>query len=473
MRKNYVKKEDYDFYSIVLPLKVAFSSSRKKFILRELEKLHPKLSAACFIKSWLHFKKGKIQADVAVMEKNLVASYKKRFPLESIYLPEKRKLILSRRKYPAVFGIFLLFAGFFSGKMLYETFFSRKKIAAEDISSILNSNCNPKNVDSGLLGLPSLPVLLAPSQLVVSVFSSVSKNGGKISSFSWNHGICSFSISGCSSEDIAQAQYCVVSYKDNKPVFSLAVPVAEKTEIEDIENSDEENPLYLQFRKSLENASESRDLIETLRKMRSTGEIELLSPEDFKRKNENNEKNVQDENKNSENEKNDFRSSIKKVRGELFRLGASIHQEHLTKKNAEFEFSVPEDIFYSALKICGIEAKKIGWQETSFSVEKSGSKNTVKVVFSREKENQNIDACFSPLLLTANYAWLFKSEDLKLEAKKTALFSASKKSEMKNTEVLSPRGTMEKLGQIKRNDGFTYVYYKKSDGKILCERLEA
>lgn len=471
MRKNYIKKEDYDFYSIEMPLKIAFSRKRKNFILRELEKMHPKLTASCFIKSWFRLKKGKIQAFVAVIEKNLIAGYKKQFSLGNLYIPEKGKFVLSGSKYSIFAGIFLLLiAGIFSGKMIYETFFQKKKISADEKLSLSND----KKINSEAI----LPVLLAPSELVAAVFSSVSKNGGRISSFSWERGICTFSINGCSSEDVAQAQYCVVSYKDNKPHFTLAVPVSEKTDFtnEDNESSDAENSPYSQFRKSLENASNARDLIETLRKMRSTGEIELLTPENFNQKNRNNAENSRNQDENPENKKVDCQSSIKKVREELFRLGASIQQEHLTEKSAEFEFSVPEEIFYSALKICGTEAKKIGWKETSFSVEKSGSQNHVKVAFSREKEDQNINACFSPLLLTASYAWLFKSESLKLVPKSAPLFTAAKNRPFENREKMknwNSQEKREKLGEIKRNDGFTYVYYKKSDGKITCERKEA
>ena len=86
MRKNYIRKEDYDFYSIEMPLKIAFSRKRKNFILRELEKMHPKLTASCFIKSWFRLKKGKIQAFVAVIEKNLIAGYKKQFSLGNLYI---------------------------------------------------------------------------------------------------------------------------------------------------------------------------------------------------------------------------------------------------------------------------------------------------------------------------------------------------------------------------------------------------
>lgn len=471
MRKIYIKKEDYDFYSIEMPLKIAFSRKRKNFLLRELEKLHPKLTASCFIKSWLCLKKGKIQAFVAVIEKKFIAGYKKQFSLGNLYIPEKGNFVLSGSKYSIFAGIFLLLiAVIFSWKTIYETFFQRKKIFADEKMSLSSDKrINPEAV---------LPVLLAPSELVVAVFSSVSKNGGRITSFSWERGICTFSINGCSSEDVAQAQYCVVSYKDNKPRFKLSVPVSEKTDFadEDNENSDVEISPYSQFKKSLENASNARDLIETLRKMRSTGEIELLTPESFNQKNRNNAEKSQNQDENPENQKVDCQSSIKKVREEFFRLGASIQQEHLTEKSSEFEFSVSEEIFYSALKICGMEAKKIGWKETSFSVEKSGNQNHVKVVFSREKENQNINACFSPLLLTASYAWLFKSESLNVVPKSAPLFTVAKNLPFENREKTKNRNSQEKrekLGEIKRNDGFTYVYYKKSDGKISCERKEA
>lgn len=397
MKKNYVRQEDYDFYSIRLPLKVAVSRRRKSFILRELEKIHPKVSSSCFVKSWLHFKKGKIQADVAVMEKSLLARYKNRFPGSPLYLPEKRQNPISGSKKVSFFvsAALVLAAGFFGGKILLDVFSVHKKsseniLIAED------------EVPAGA----ALPVLLAPSKLISAVFSSVGKSGGRLTSFSYNRGICTFGISGCDVENVAEAQYCVVSYKDNRPQFTLSVPVSTENRILDFQEDAEIIP------------------------------------------------------------QTDYQNSVKKVRAEIFHLGGNIQKEHVTENQAEFEFSAPEELFFTALHVAGTEAKNLGWTEKSFSVEKSGNQNHVKVTFSRENEGRKFEPEFSAMLLTASYAWLFKSketETLKLAPKPKPVF--------KKAGSLAEIAGKTKLGEIKRNDGFKYIYYKNQSGKISCEKI--
>lgn len=446
MRKNYVQKEDYDFYSIKLPLKIAFSGKRKSFILRELEKIHPKVSSSCFVRSWLHLKKGKLQADVAVMEKSLLARYKKQFPGSVLYLPEKKREPISggKKKISIFLSLaLLLIAGFFSAKIVLDIFAQQKKVNEKKPVLISNEN------DSAQKSV--LPVLLAPSKLVAEVFSQVSKKGGRISFFSYDRGICTFSVNGCSSEDVAQAQYCVVSYKGNNPQFTLSVPVLENENFE-MKNQTEMNQKKFneRLKNQLKNAKNGRDLLVAMHEMRAAGIVEKLKIP----------------------EKTDYQSSIKNVRNELFKFGAAIQKEHVTEKISEFEFTVPEEFFYSALKICGTEAKKLGWNEKSFSVEKNGSQNHVEVAFSRENEGENIDSDFSPMLLTASYAWLFKSENLEIvpKQKKFVRLPSNQAAEIQKIPASENR---VKIGEIRKNDGFTYVYYRKNDGKISFERKES
>lgn len=447
MKKNYVRQEDYDFYSIRLPLKIAFSRRRKKYILRELEKLHPKLTASCFIKSWLRLKKWKLQADVAIMEKSLLARYKSEFPRSSIYLPEKEQspFLVKNRKFSAVSGLFLIVvAGFFLGKIVLEIFAQNKKIMEKKNALIYEKTEVPKKTAE--------PVLLAPSELIISVFSSVSKNGGRISSFSWKQGVCTFSVVGCSSEDVAQAQYCVVSYKDNKPQFTLSVPVLEN---KFFEKSDSE----VHLKKLLENIQDESNLLDAMQKIRSSGAAEIWSQtRNFKSALENKTES------NFENPiKSDYQLSVKNVRNELFKRNASIKKEYITEDFADFEFIVPDETFASALKICGTEAKKLGWLEKSFSIEKSENQNIVKVLFSREKEGENIDFCFSPVFLAANYAQVFKNENLKVVPKAKSFVN-------KTAKPFAAKYNNE-IGKITKNDGFTYIYYRQNDGKIIAEKI--
>lgn len=433
MKKNYVRQEDYDFYSIRLPLRVAMSRSRKSFILRELEKIHPKVSSSCFVKSWLHLKKGKIQADIAVMEKKLFARYKNKFPGSPLYLPEKKQNPIFGSKKVSFFvsAALVLAAGFFGGKILLDVFSVHKK-SSENI--LIAQDIVPAEA--------ALPVLLAPSTLISAVFSSVGKSGGRLTSFSFNRGICTFGISGCDVEDVAQAQYCVVSYKDNRPQFTLSVPVSTENRILDFQENEgvfggnQNNQDYgsgdnlYQFQQILYQNSVKNNLDEDAGILHQAG----------------------------------YQNSVKKVRAEIFHLGGNIQKEHVTENQAEFEFFVPEELFFTALHVAGTEAKNLGWEEKSFSVEKSGNQNHVKVTFSRENEGKKIEPDFSAMLLTASYAWLFKS-------KETEALKLAPKPLFKKTVVSAEVAGKTKLGEIKRNDGFKYIYYKNQNGKISCEKI--
>lgn len=429
MKKNYVRQEDYDFYSIRLPLRVAVSRRRKSFILRELERIHPKVSSSCFVKSWLRLKKGKIQADVAVMEKSLLARYKNKFPGSPLYLPEKTQNPISGSKKVSFFvsAALVLAAGFFGGKILLDVFSVHKKSSEKVLIA-----------EDEVPAAAALPVLLAPSKLISAVFSSVGKSGGKLTSFSYNRGICTFGISGCDVEDVAQAQYCVVSYKDNRPQFTLSVPVSTENRILDFQeyggvfggnqnnqNYENDNNLYQ---------------IQQILYQNNLDENAGILPQ------------------------TDYQKSVKKVRAEIFHLGGNIQKEHVTENQAEFDFSVPEELFFTALHVAGTEAKNLGWEEKSFSVEKSGNQNHVKVTFSRENEGKKFEPDFSAMLLTAKYAWLFKSKEA--EALKLA-----PKPLFKKTVIPAEIVGKTKLGEIKRNDGFKYIYFKNQNGKISCEKI--
>lgn len=429
MKKNYVRQEDYDFYSIRLPLRVAVSRRRKSFILRELERIHPKVSSSCFVKSWLRLKKGKIQADVAVMEKSLLARYKNKFPGSPLYLPEKTQNPISGSKKVSFFvsAALVLAAGFFGGKILLDVFSVHKKSSEKVLIA-----------EDEVPAAAALPVLLAPSKLISAVFSSVGKSGGKLTSFSYNRGICTFGISGCDVEDVAQAQYCVVSYKDNRPQFTLSVPVSTENRILDFQEyggvfgGNQNNQNY-------ENDNNLYQIHQILYQNNLDENAGILP-------------------------QTDYQKSVKKVRAEIFHLDGNIQKEHVTENQAEFDFSVPEELFFTALHVAGTEAKNLGWEEKSFSVEKSGNQNHVKVTFSRENEGKKFEPDFSAMLLTAKYAWLFKSkeaESLKLAPK--PLF--------KKTVIPAEIVGKTKLGEIKRNDGFKYIYFKNQNGKISCEKI--
>ena len=68
--------DDYDFYTIPVPLKVIFRRKKKHYISSLLEKLHPCFNDDCSFDSHLHLEKSGIKANVVVMQKLKLAEYK-------------------------------------------------------------------------------------------------------------------------------------------------------------------------------------------------------------------------------------------------------------------------------------------------------------------------------------------------------------------------------------------------------------
>ena len=75
MKKIMVNAADYEMYRFLLPWKFLFSRE-KKFILGELEKLHPRFSGSCCYDTKYSFHKQNLMAEVVVMEKANLARYK-------------------------------------------------------------------------------------------------------------------------------------------------------------------------------------------------------------------------------------------------------------------------------------------------------------------------------------------------------------------------------------------------------------
>ncbi|WP_407428607.1 hypothetical protein [Treponema sp.] len=77
--------------------------------------------------------------------------------------------------------------------------------------------------------------------LILLVFASVSRYGGKISTFSLeNNGQANFLIHGCTCEDIVNARYCVVSFENSEPHFNIFLP--ENDFMNERKVCDSENP---------------------------------------------------------------------------------------------------------------------------------------------------------------------------------------------------------------------------------------
>ena len=86
-----VKKSDYEKYSIILPFKFLLGKRRKKFIFKEREKLHPCFSDEYCFDSKILYKNWKFFADVLVMNKMKLASYRFDNPRCKLHTEENEK----------------------------------------------------------------------------------------------------------------------------------------------------------------------------------------------------------------------------------------------------------------------------------------------------------------------------------------------------------------------------------------------
>lgn len=86
--------QDYDFYTITVPLKMIFKKRRNRYISSQLQKLHPCFSDDSAFDSYLYLKKDGIKADLVVMQNYKLAEYK----------AEKKRIIVEERKHHQFFA---------------------------------------------------------------------------------------------------------------------------------------------------------------------------------------------------------------------------------------------------------------------------------------------------------------------------------------------------------------------------------
>ena len=131
MKKNLIREKDYDFYSVKLPIRMAFSRKKRRVVLRELEKRHPNLTASSCYDSKIRLSKKGFYADVAVIEKSLLARYRSLFPGKKLYLEgrKSRSCFSTGRKNLIPVFLLLVTAGFFGCREAGEVIGRHKKIS--------------------------------------------------------------------------------------------------------------------------------------------------------------------------------------------------------------------------------------------------------------------------------------------------------------------------------------------------------
>lgn len=332
LKKTMVRCSDYELYRIFLPWKYIFFRDRN-FIVGELEKLHPRFSLSCCYDTKYCIEKKNLLAEVVVMEKASLARYKNCGGLLYLEKQNKRSVFSWSTKITRFASLFLvLAAGFFSFRIASSLLEKAPPLSTAEshlTEELLGREENLLENGIEKTVLPEDEVLLS------SVFSSLSSHGGKISSFTYNRadsipgrrgGLCTFSVYGCNCEDVANARYCVVSFKDNEPHFDMVLPFKSEP-IVDI----------------------------PLKENRKTAEEET--------------------------------ASVVAIRKGLRNLGAVFESEHNGDDEAEFSFFAARSILYSCLKLAGLEAENASWTEKSLSVSEKGGMCKVKLSFLKNKES--------------------------------------------------------------------------------------
>ena len=103
---------DYDFYTIPLPVKTLLHRQKDRYIGSQLEKLHPCFSDDCSFDSHLSLGKKGLNADVVVMQKYKVAEYKALY--KRMFVQERKHIQFfagnkcMRRGVVAVVGLLML-----------------------------------------------------------------------------------------------------------------------------------------------------------------------------------------------------------------------------------------------------------------------------------------------------------------------------------------------------------------------------
>lgn len=408
MKRAVILNTDYDFYSIPLSFKNVGKGHFSKFILKELEQRHPRFSDSSCYDTKYSFRKGKINADVVVMDKCILAEYRRANKGKKLFLESgpPRDFFNEKNCFPKFLVLFILFIPLIvCTRKLYRNFLVPTKNVSADETGLLNYPELPED------GTEKASVLISPVELVAGVFTAVSKKGGKIRSFSWDGKNCSFCVTGCPAEEIAQAKYCAVSYTNNEPYFSLILPIQEenKTEQSSIAYSSLDSRSF-----SAEKNCDERNPLEV------------------------------------------FASARKK----MIRLGAVMQSEQFLENGGKFTFACTKENLYSVLKVLSEAADSNFWIENKFSIESQENQKLIKIQFGVAEPDSLFS--FSPLKTVTKYAFLFEEQK---GTEQKLLSPLEKKSVEKVTASI--------LGEIHAANGNIFVYYKTPEGKVYYEQKGA
>ena len=197
--------------------------------------------------------------------------------------------------------------------------------------------------------------LIASVSVVARIFSTVCLHGGKIASFSFdgNSDECCLVVYGCRCEDVVNAQFTRVCFRDSEPVFSLAIPLGK-------------NVFYPQKR-------QNRD---------SSGMFHMVGAP-----------------------RCDGKRMLRQFAERLTVFTPHLFAEKTNADEAAFSVSVRPTVLYSVLKVCAELATDLCLREEHVSVCVHDDVCTISLSFTGTTESEQEE--HSVLLTVAQFAYLF------------------------------------------------------------------
>ncbi len=212
LRNNVIKKEDFELYSISMPLSINAFRERKALIEHELEKRHPLFSSNFMTLIRYALKKRKICVETAVIDKSILYEYKKKSGGKTLYFENSRFKYKRINKKTA-----FLFTGLFLTVIFLFLFYTKD---GNKTTENITDNRVSEEVKMKSKYYPSV------DEIADLVLSRIYEKHGFITSFEWKDNNCTFNVQNCNPEEIIFDKSCTVSYKNGVPSFSINFPVS-------------------------------------------------------------------------------------------------------------------------------------------------------------------------------------------------------------------------------------------------------
>ena len=144
------------------------------------------------------------------------------------------------------------------------------------------------------------------------------------------------------------------------------------------------------------------------------------------------------------------------LRHALLSYGAVILSEQIAARDVAVHVFCTHDILGTVLKCSAEQAELHGWSEAAFSLQGGENGGDITMTF----VPGTLAACDeTPLRAVATYASLLMPEQIIAPVRPR-----------KASVAQSPVIVRDKVGEIRRMDGSRFVYYRMSDGRIICEQ---